>query len=72
MIVVALESSSTDQTLCEPAFAFMILSVYIPFFYIQKYALRFNIDGNMAFYLLSIMNATSLIGRVGPSVLADR
>jgi hypothetical protein len=50
----------------------MISSVYIPFFYIQKYALQLGIDEDMAFYLLSMMNATSLIGRIGPNWLADR
>ncbi|GES59019.1 hypothetical protein ATETN484_0003024200 [Aspergillus terreus] len=54
------------------AFTLMISSVYIPFFYIQKYALQLGIDEDMAFYLLSMMNATSLIGRIGPNWLADR
>lgn len=50
----------------------MMASVYVPFFYIQKYALRLDIEENMAFYLLSMMNATSLIGRIGPTWLADK
>lgn len=49
----------------------MISSVYVPFFYIQKYALQLNVNDDMAFYLLSIMNASSLIGRIGPNILAD-
>ncbi|KAJ5173657.1 MFS general substrate transporter [Penicillium coprophilum] len=53
------------------AFTLMMASVYVPFFYIQKYALQFNIDDDMAFYLLSMMNASSLIGRIGPNLLAD-
>ncbi|KAJ5719791.1 MFS general substrate transporter [Penicillium malachiteum] len=53
------------------AFALMISSVYVPFFYIQKYALKLGIDDDMACYLLSIMNASSLIGRIGPNWLAD-
>lgn len=54
------------------AFVLMISSVYVPFFFIQKYALKLSVDNDMAFYLLSIMNATSLIGRVGPNFLADQ
>ncbi|KAF9884055.1 hypothetical protein FE257_002341 [Aspergillus nanangensis] len=54
------------------AFTLMIASVYVPFFYIQKYALQLNISDDMAFYLLGMMNATSLIGRIGPNILADR
>lgn len=50
----------------------MIASVYIPFFYIQDYALKLGIDHDMAFYLLSIMNAASLFGRLVPNWLADR
>ncbi|KAJ5526721.1 MFS general substrate transporter [Penicillium frequentans] len=53
------------------AFTLMMASVYVPFFYIQKYALQLKIDDDMAFYLLSMMNATSLIGRIGPNLLAD-
>ncbi|KAJ5921218.1 MFS general substrate transporter [Penicillium verhagenii] len=52
-------------------FTLMMASVYVPFFYIQKYALQLNIEDDMAFYLLSMMNATSLIGRIGPNLLAD-
>ncbi|KAJ5933747.1 MFS general substrate transporter [Penicillium verhagenii] len=53
------------------AFTLMMASVYVPFFYVQKYALQLNIEDDMAFYLLSMMNATSLIGRIGPNLLAD-
>ncbi|KAL4889083.1 MFS general substrate transporter [Aspergillus ambiguus] len=54
------------------AFTLMIASVYVPFFYIQRYALQLDVGDDMAFYLLSMMNATSLIGRIGPNILADR
>lgn len=50
----------------------MMASVYVPFFYVQKYALSLKVDDDMAFYLLSLMNATSLIGRIGPNLLADQ
>ena len=50
----------------------MIASVYLPFFYIQDYALRLGINEDMAFYLLSIMNAASLFGRLMPNWLADQ
>ncbi|KAL5356375.1 MFS general substrate transporter [Aspergillus floccosus] len=53
------------------AFTLMISSVYVPFFYIQKYAIQLNVNDDMAFYLLSMMNASSLIGRLGPNWLAD-
>ena len=50
----------------------MIASVYVPFFYIQRYALSLNVSEDMSFNLLSLMNAASLIGRIGPNFLADR
>lgn len=53
------------------AFALMIMSVYIPFFYIQNYALDLGVSTSMAFYLLSIMNASSLLGRLLSNWLAD-
>ncbi|PLB38219.1 MFS general substrate transporter [Aspergillus candidus] len=54
------------------AFTLMIASVYVPFFYIQRYALSLNVSEDMSFYLLSLMNAASLVGRIGPNFLADR
>lgn len=50
----------------------MIASVYVPFFFIEDYGLKLNIDADTSFYLLSIMNAASLVGRVVPNWLADR
>ncbi|KAF2475158.1 MFS general substrate transporter [Lindgomyces ingoldianus] len=54
------------------AFTLMIASAYIPFFYIQDYALKLSVNEEMAFNLLSIMNAASLLGRLAPNWLADR
>ncbi|KAK5988390.1 MFS-type transporter dbaD [Cladobotryum mycophilum] len=54
------------------AFTVMIASVYVPFFFVQEYALRLSVNKDMAFYLLSIMNATSLAGRIMSNWLADR
>ena len=56
----------------QTAFTLMIASVYVPFFYIQRYALSLNVSEDMSFNLLSLMNAASLIGRIGPNFLADR
>jgi MFS family permease len=46
---------------------------YFPVFYIQSYAISKHITNeNLAFYLLSILNAASLFGRIIPNWLADR
>lgn len=50
----------------------MMATAYIPFFYIQDYALKLSLDTESAFSLLSIMNASSLLGRLAPNYLADR
>lgn len=50
----------------------MISSVYVPFFYFQDYASELGVSPDMAFYVLSIMNGASLLGRLVPNWLADR
>lgn len=49
--------------------------LYVPFFYIQSYATNAphtHIDPSLAFYLLIILNAASVFGRVIPNFLADK
>lgn len=51
------------------------MGLYIPFFYIQIYATEAphtHVDGTLAFYLLVILNAASIFGRVIPNFLADK
>ncbi|CCF38752.1 major facilitator superfamily transporter [Colletotrichum higginsianum] len=54
------------------AFALMIGSVYVPFFYVDAYAIRLGVDPDTSFYILSAMNAASLFGRLAPNWLADK
>jgi len=64
----------------EPAYTLFVIGgfvgfigLYVPFFYIQIYAITHKItDTNMAFYLLSILNAASTFGRIVPNFLADK
>ncbi|KAK9354036.1 major facilitator superfamily domain-containing protein [Lipomyces doorenjongii] len=52
---------------------FAFAGAYIPFYYIQSFASSRNIfDQYTAFYLLSILNAASVFGRVLPNFLADK
>ncbi|ORY14791.1 major facilitator superfamily domain-containing protein [Clohesyomyces aquaticus] len=49
------------------------MGLYMPFFYAQVYAIEGNImSTDLAFYLLSIMNSTSVFGRIIPNWLADK
>lgn len=54
-------------------FAIGFVGLYVPMFYIQVYALtRGGVDTNYAFYLLSILNASSFFGRVFPAFLVGK
>lgn len=49
------------------------VGLYIPYFYISAYAQdRAGASAGLAFYILSIMNGVSIIGRTGPSWAADK
>ncbi|KAF2115827.1 major facilitator superfamily domain-containing protein [Lophiotrema nucula] len=68
------------RAFCNPAysldcFGFFIgfMGLYMPFFYAQVYALTDHLTNpNLAFYLLAIMNSTSVFGRIIPNFLADK
>ncbi|KAI9835599.1 MAG: hypothetical protein M1819_002050 [Sarea resinae] len=63
----------------EPAFNFATagfffgyMGIYIPIFYIQTYGQSEHIvGGKLAFYMLSVLNASSIFGRIVPNFLAD-
>lgn len=49
------------------------MGLFMFFFYIQLYAITKQItDDNLAFYLLSILNAASVFGRIVPNFIADK
>ena len=64
----------------EPAYVLFIagglitfLGLYVPFFYIQGYAIATRItDTNLGFYLLPILNSASVAGRIVPNLIADK
>lgn len=51
---------------------FMVSAAYVPLFYIGDYALALGVESSMATYVLAIMNCASLLGRLPPSILADK
>ena len=52
---------------------FGFIGLYGPLYYIGPYAIQKGItDENLAFYLLPIINAASIFGRIIPNALADR
>jgi predicted MFS family arabinose efflux permease len=49
------------------------MGVYVPFFYTQSFALENHImSSHLAFYMLAVLNAASVCGRIVPSFRADR
>ncbi|RDB20144.1 Riboflavin transporter MCH5 [Hypsizygus marmoreus] len=56
---------------CLAAFA-VLWGLFLPYFYLQLYAILHGLDPNFAFYTLSILNASSLFGRILPNVFADK
>lgn len=67
------------EALKDPVFATWLLAVfftfiglYIPFFYVENYALNLGISPDLAFYMLIIMNAASIPGRIFPLMIANK
>ncbi|ORY12331.1 major facilitator superfamily transporter [Clohesyomyces aquaticus] len=61
----------TPYTLFILSYAFSVAGTYIPYFYIQKYALELGINEDMTFNVVSIMNAATFFGRFPYNYLAD-
>ena len=64
----------------EPAYAFFsacfffaYIGLYTPIYYVQTYAIMKHITStNLGFYMLPILNAASVFGRVVPNFFADK
>jgi MFS family permease len=63
----------------EPLYDLIILSVFlatigifIPIFYLPSYAVMHGMSTKLAFYLVSILNGASFLGRVIPGITADK
>ncbi|EPQ28647.1 uncharacterized protein PFL1_03950 [Pseudozyma flocculosa PF-1] len=50
------------------------MGLYVPFYYISSYSVAKipGMDGELAFYLVPLLNAGSVIGRIIPNFLADK
>jgi MFS family permease len=53
-------------------FGLAFLGLFSPFFYISSYAAGHGASAQTSFYMISIMNAATLFGRVIPGIVADR
>lgn len=59
----------TDQI---AGWTILIAAAYVPFFYIEDYALNLGIRPHLAYLMLTIMNAANLVGRFALGKVADR
>ena len=50
---------------------FIVLGLFIPFTYISNYAISRGVSSSTSFYIVSAMNAGSIVGRIVPAFLAD-
>ncbi|KAH7927642.1 MFS general substrate transporter [Leucogyrophana mollusca] len=50
---------------------FVCLGLFTPFFYIVEYTQDHSISPTIAFYVLSVMNAGGIFGRIVPACLSD-
>jgi len=47
------------------------LGFFIPFFYIVDYARHLSISEHTSFYVLAVLNAGGVLGRIAPAALSD-
>lgn len=67
------------ETIRDPVFVlwlfavfFIFIGLYIPFFYVEQYGINIGLSPDFSFYMLIIMNAGSVPGRVLTSMIADK
>lgn len=70
---------STISVLKNPTFILLCiglsvatLGLFTPLFFIPTYAVANGLSASVAFYLVSMLNGASLVGRVSTGILADR
>jgi MFS family permease len=52
---------------------FGFMGMYVPFYYITTYSISQNIvSSNLGFYLLTLLNAGSVFGRIVPNFFSDK
>ncbi|RDB22327.1 Riboflavin transporter MCH5 [Hypsizygus marmoreus] len=56
---------------CVVSGVLLTLGIFYPVFYLQLFSIKHGIDQNLAFYIISFINAGGLLGRLVPNFLAD-
>lgn len=55
----------------ELTLSFFLIGLYTPLWYIELYALQQGVNASLSFYLISIMNASAIFGRIILGQLGD-
>ncbi|KAL1303211.1 hypothetical protein AAFC00_006630 [Neodothiora populina] len=63
---------NTNSIILCAAIALVYLGFFGPFFYVSSYAVSIGQSSSFSFYLIAILNAASLFGRILPGIVADR
>lgn len=63
---------STRFTILIAAVFFMFMGMFVPLFYLPAYGISRGMDHKLAFYLVAIINAASIPGRIIPGILGDK
>ncbi|KAK3356576.1 riboflavin transporter MCH5 [Lasiosphaeria hispida] len=63
---------SARYTLLTAGVFFMFMGMFVPLFYLPSYGIFRGMDATMAFYLIALINASSIPGRILPGMLGDR
>ncbi|KAK9239135.1 major facilitator superfamily domain-containing protein [Lipomyces kononenkoae] len=61
-----------NYVLLATAFSLAFVGFMLPFNYIVSNAVFHGMDGNLANYIVSVLNASSIFGRIVPAILADK
>lgn len=57
--------------ICKLTLSFFLIGLYTPLWYIELYALQQGVNASLSFYLISIMNASAIFGRIILGQLGD-
>ncbi|KAF8063586.1 major facilitator superfamily domain-containing protein [Lyophyllum atratum] len=57
---------------CVASGVLLTLGILYPIFYLQLFSIKHGIDANLAFYMISFINAGGFFGRLIPNYLADK
>ncbi|KAF5378130.1 hypothetical protein D9615_007571 [Tricholomella constricta] len=57
---------------CVVSGVLLTLGIFYPIFYLQLFSIKHGIDQNLAFYIVSFINAGGFFGRLVPNFLADK